>query len=199
MTDDVSPLIREQGLVDLLIPGERRRAARVSAIGHGHVLLTLFGTPIEATLSGSPTAARLELVGEHGVSRMEGRIAHGGDPRALTFEPDDPAALPQRRAAERVDLDRELLVERRTGSAATGRIVDISEGGVRFRTAAAFRLGHAVDLAFTSDDEGVDALLGSGQIVRLHGEGEYAVEFGPWPEGEQRRLKLLLETGRVLP
>ena len=192
-------LIREQGLVDLLIPGERRRAARVSAIGHGHVLLTLFGLPIEATLTGAPTDARIELVGDDGVSRLEGRIAHGGDPRALTFEPFDPAALPQRRSADRVELDRELLVERRTGASATARVVDISEGGVRFRSAAAFRLGHAVDLAFTSDDPDVDPLLGAGQIVRVQGDGEYAVEFGPWPEGELRRLRILLETGRVQP
>jgi len=103
----VTVLIREQGLVDLLVPGERRRAARVSAIGHGHVLLTLFGLPIETTLTGRPTDAR------------------------------------------------------------------------------------------TSDDPEVDPLLGAGRIVRVQGDGEYAVEFGPWPEGELRRLRLLLDTGRV--
>lgn len=159
--------IHEHGLVDLLLPGSERRAARVNAIGHGHLLLTLFGDPVGEEIG----VAALELVGARGVDRVEGRVAHGGDPRTLTFEPLDPALLPQRRGAPRVEVDREVVLEYPDGASATGRTVDVSEGGLRFRCAEAFAPGQAVTVVFGPE------LSGAGHVIRVQGDGEYAVAF----------------------
>jgi hypothetical protein len=194
---EVTPIL-EHGLVDLLLPGAQRRAARVGAIGHGHVLLTLFGGPADPGIGAGCTAVTLELVGADGVARVEGTVAHGGDPRALTFEPADPAALPQRRSAPRVSLDREVLVERGPGAWTSGRVVDLSEGGVRFRSADGLGLGARVALTFAADGEG-EPLRGSGRVLRADGDDLYAVEFAPWPEAAARRLRRLIESGRSLP
>jgi hypothetical protein len=193
----VSPIL-EHGLVDLLLPGAERRAARVKAIGHGHVLLTLFGEPVGSAVGPDATAATLEVVGEAGVARVTGRVAHGGDPRALTFEPADPGVLPQRRSAPRVSLDRELLLERRPGGSATGRVVDVSEGGVRFRSAGGFELEQPVEVTFAPDGDG-RPLRGTGRVLRIDGEGLYAVEFARWPQAARRRLRRLIESGAALP
>jgi hypothetical protein len=190
--------ILEHGLVDLLLPGAERRAARVKAIGHGHVLLTLFGDPAPAAVGSGDTRATLELVGADGVARVDGTVAHGGDPRALTFAPADPAALPQRRSAPRVSLDREVLVEGGAGTWSSGRIVDLSEGGVRFRSADGFGLGARVALTFAADGEG-EPLRGSGRVLRADGDDLYAVEFAPWPGAAAQRLRRLIESGRSLP
>lgn len=192
----VSPIL-EHGLVDLLLPGAERRAARVKAIGHGHVLLTLFGEPVGREVGPDAAAAALELVMASGVARVEGTVAHGGDPRALTFAPADPAILPQRRSAPRVSLDREVLLEH-AGSSTTGRVIDLSQGGLRFRSASGFAPGHAVEITFAADGGGAP-LHGTGRILRVDGEGLYAVEFARWPQAARRRLRKLIESGSALP
>lgn len=169
----MSPL-REHGLVDLLVPGEERRSARVSAIGHGHLLLTLFGPPVGPEVGPETTIAALELLGDRGVTRVEGRVGLGGDPRALTFEPSDPALLPQRRLAPRRALDAEVMIEREGGAAATGRVVDVSETGIRVRSPEPLAAGQVVHVTFRAGDE---SLAATGRVVRSAEGGEHGVAF----------------------
>lgn len=174
--------LREQGLVDLLVPGEPRRAVRVSAIGHGHVLLRLFGRPAQT----GEGPAVLELVGGESVGRVEGRLAPGGDPLALVFEPSAPDdVLPQRRRAPRYPQDREVRLERE-GTSAVGRVVDLSESGMRFRSAEAFRPDELVRVE-------LETVSGPGRLVRVQDAGEFALEFADWPEPDRARLRALLE------
>lgn len=174
--------LHEQGLVDLLVPGELRRAVRVSAIGHGHVLLRLFGAPSRR----SDGPAVLELVGAGApIERVEGRLAPGGDPLALVFEPSAPdAVLPQRRRAPRYPQDREVRLERE-GTSAVGRVVDLSESGMRFRSAEDYRPEDTV----TVD---LDGVRGPARVVRVHDAGEYALELMGWPEADVARVRALL-------
>ena len=178
--------LHEHGLVDLLVPGEARRAARVSAIGHGHVLLRLFGAPAQR----GDGPAVLELVGAgNPVERVEGRLAQGGDPLALVFEPTAPdAVLPQRRRAPRYPQDREVRLERE-GTSAVGRVVDLSESGMRFRSAEDYRPADAL----TVD---LDVVRGPARVVRVHDAGEYALELTAWPEADVARLRELLRPAR---
>lgn len=173
--------LHEHGLVDLLVPGEARRAVRVSAIGHGHLLLRLFGRPVGV----GHGPAVLELLGGRAVTRLEGRMAPGGDPLALVFEPSEPDVLPQRRRSPRYTHDREVMLERDGGSA-VGRVVDLSETGMRFRSAEAYRPEETVvDL---------DVVRGPGRLVRVQDPGEYALEFRGWPAVALERLRALIAT-----
>ena len=184
----------EDGLVDLLVPGAERRAARVKAIGHGQVLLTLMGPPADSAAG----PAALELVDGEGVDHVEGYVTRGEDPRALTFEPTDPVILPQRRDAPRVQLEGDVLIERPGGISSSGRIVDLSSGGVRLRTADELALGRMVWLTFASENRELST-SGAGRVVRADADGEYAVEFLDWPEGERTRLAGLMQPPRDLP
>lgn len=175
-----TPELHEHGLVDLLVPGEARRAVRVAALGHGHVLLRLFGAPAQT----GEGPAVLELVGGDSVGRVEGRLAPGADPLALLFEPSAPDALPQRRRAPRFPQDREVRLERE-GTSAAGRVVDLSETGMRFRSAEAFRPEEAV----TVD---LETVRGPGRLVRVQDAGEYALELVDWPEADRASLRVLL-------
>lgn len=120
----------------------------------------------------------LELVGGHAVGRVEGRLAPGGDPLALLFEPSEPDVLPQRRRAPRYPQDREVMLARE-GTSAAGRVVDLSETGMRFRSAEAYRPDETVQVD-------LELVRGPGRLVRVQDAGEYALEFVDWPRGRSR-------------
>ena len=171
----------EHGLVDLVLEDQARRAARITAVGKRHILLTLFAGHGAVPIGPDFTTAALEAVGSRGVTRVEGAVASVAsvaDRQALTFKPRDPAALRERRATPRVALDRGILLTRREGSedSAAGRVLDLSSGGMRFRSAASFAVGERVHV--TLNPRSASPLIGAlGRVVRVDPGGECALVF----------------------
>ena len=73
----------------------------------------------------------------------------------------------------------------REGTSAVGRVVDLSETGMRFRSAEAFWPDEVVSVE-------LEAVRGPGRLVRVQDAGEYALEFAGWPEPDRARLRALL-------
>lgn len=182
MTLPMTPF-SEHGLVDVVLANQERRAARITAVGQRHLLLTLFaggsaaGTPIGPDF----TAAVLEGVDAHGVSRVPGSVASVvsvAERQALTFKPADPAVLRQRRSTPRVALDRGLLIERDGAPEApvAGHVLDLSVGGMRFRSAASFVVGERVRVILEPRSAG-RTLGATGSIVRVEPGDHCALAF----------------------
>ena len=188
----------EHGLVDLILEDQARRAARITAVGKRHILLTLFAGDGAVPIGPDFTAAALEAVGSRGVTRVEGAVASVAsvaDRQALTFKPRDPAALRERRATPRVALDRGILLTRREGSedSAAGRVLDLSSAGMRFRSAASFVLGERVHV--TLNPRSVSPQVGAaGRIVRVDTDEACGLVFEDGPEAHRTWVNRLISS-----
>lgn len=191
----------EHGLVDLVSEDDRRRAARVTAVGRRHILLTLFAGSAEVPIGPDFTAAVLEGVGLQSVTRVEGSVASIvaiAERQTLTFKPADPFALRQRRAVPRLALDRGVLLTRgeRGDASAAGRVLDISAGGMRFRAAATFAVGETVYVTF--HPQSASPPLGAGgRVVRVQPDGNCALVFAEGPDAYRLWVDRMIRSARV--
>jgi hypothetical protein len=194
-------LFSQHGLVDLVLQNNDRRAARVTAVGQRHILLTSFAGPAEAPVGPDFTAAALEGVGPQGVSRVEGAVASVvsvAERQALTFKPADPSVLRQRRSDPRVALDRGVLLTRIEGSDApvAGRVLDLSAGGMRFSSAASFAVGEQVFVTFDAPDVS-RPLSAAGCVARVEPDGDCAVVFTEGRDAHRVWVDRLIRSARV--
>ncbi len=193
----------EHGLVDLVLENNDRRAARVTAVGKRHILLSSFADAGESPVGPDFMVAALEGVGPQGVSRVEGAVASVASVaarQALTFKPADPSVLRQRRSTPRVALDRGVLLTHAEGAEApvAGRVLDISAGGMRLRSAASFAVGETVhvDLDPRSVSRPLDA---EGRIVRVQADGECAIVFARGSDSHRFWVDRLIRSARARP
>lgn len=187
--------IRDHSLVDVVVTGGARYAARVKEVGHGHAVVRLFeegsGFPIEAE-------AAIESVSPDGVVRLEGSAKLGSDGRTIHFEaaPTDQAGL-HRRRFPRVPVDRECVLSRRNGSSCAGRIADVSTGGMLVYSADLFELEQVVRFALPW--EGDEALItGNARCIRESVGGAYAFEFAAMTDIAQRKLRELIASAQMM-
>lgn len=186
--------IYEHALVDLVLADTERHAARVRAVGRRHLLLTLFDRPTDAEVGPDFRAAALEHVAANGLSRLGGSVAF--DYLEATFKPAEPAALLRRRNSPRVELDRGVLLGHGAAAASVaGWVLDISAGGMRFGSADSFALGEDVQVTFAPDGAG-EPLYAMGRVVRVQGDGQYALAFADGRDGDPFRVDRLIRSAR---
>jgi hypothetical protein len=202
MTLSMTPF-SEHGLVDVVLSDQKRRAARITAVGQRHLLLTLFAGESTKAIPIGPdfTSAVLEGADAHGVSRVQGSIASVvsiADRQALTFKPSDPAVLRQRRSTPRVALDRGLLIAREGAPEilVAGHVLDLSVGGMRFRSAAPFSVAEHVRVFL--EPQGTGRPLGAaGRIVRVEPGDHCALAFSDGRDARRLWAERLISTARV--
>lgn len=177
--------MHDRDLVDLVVGGIRRHAAQVEQVGPGFALVRLLCGP-PARLDGP---AALEAVSRAGFTRIEGTAVLGEDGRTVRFCAEQGLG---RRRFPRVAVDRECILARADGTTGTGRVVDISAGGMLVAAPGAVALEELVGFALCRPG-GKPYIEGHARCIRESVGGALAFEFESLSERAERDLVELVD------
>lgn len=160
----------DHALVDLVLDDGGRHAAQVTQVGQGFALVRLLVADLPFT---DVRGASLEVVAGGDVARVAGSATPADDAGIVRFCAEQGLG---RRRFPRVPVDRECVLARADGSTCTGRVVDLSAGGMLVHAAGAVSLDELVGFALHRGG-GEEGIEGHARCIRESVGGALAFEF----------------------